>query len=270
MHNALVVLTYNSKRNIAANWASYLQTKYPTTTFVIDNASTDGTVGLFQQAGIPVHVYPTNVGFSAGINIGLRKALEIEDLEWVFICNPDVQLHPEWDSIVDCLTLHNHCGIVGARLVNHLGHVTHTGGMIGSPKLMYWPLAYQLGDGYEVVQQEAVCETRFQHCLQDTEKEPHEVPWVTFAFVALRAKMLREIGLIDETYFLMCSDAELCRRAVSAGWQVWMNPSVTFEHEGSASIKQAGSEIQQKALADFRRFARWEADNFGRDHRTPD
>jgi hypothetical protein len=260
MKNGLVYLLYESRVQACRNWSSILDTQYPLCAAIIDNASTDGAASLFQSRGFPVHINEKNMGFTYGVNQGLKMLLE-QDMDWIVILNPDVNCPPKWDAaLLDPLTEEPTCGIVGARLVNPNGTLLHAGGIIAKPQLMFWSTCHDLGNGKAVVQNDAVCMTRFQHNLNDC-KEPRKAPWVTFAAVALRAEMLRQVGLLDETYFLYCSDSQLCMRAWKSGWSVWYNP-VTFVHEGSASMSAAGDDIQQMAQNDVRRFALMEEESW--------
>ena len=44
------------------------------------------------------------------------------------------------------------------------------------------------------------------------------------------------VGLFDEGFFLYYEETDLCRRAVSAGWQVWFVPgSRVVHHEGAST-----------------------------------
>ena len=251
--DCLIYLTYNSAQHILRNWASVTSAANPLHVQIIDNASSDQTVSIFSKAGIPVHVNPTNIYYSAAINQGI-KAVADKDPEWIFLLNPDVECPPQWDSkLVSSLTAQKDVGIVGARLVNYFGNTVHTGGVVGKPRVVFWPVSFPLGNGMSVLGQTAVCTSRFRHRLTEC-NEVQECAWVTFAAVALRKKMLDEIGLLDCTYQLYCSDSNLCMRAWQAGWKVIYNP-VTFKHEGSASVRVAGSDVQAVAQSDLRRFA---------------
>jgi len=264
----LALLTYNSARQLTHSWSSYLQTTYPLNICVVDNASTDNTVPMLREAGVPVHVNEQNTGYSAGMNQCLQMLLDA-GVDWLAVVNPDVILSANWDeAILSPFTSQDRVGIIGTRLVSPSGGILHTGGTITKPSLVYWPTRYQLGDNWGIVQQDAVCVTRFRHRTQDC-KDIERVPWVTFACVMLRASMLREIGLLDTLYFLYSSDAELCMRANEARWEIWYNP-VTFVHEGSASVREAGSDIQQRAIADLQQFALREGDYLGSPHWSPD
>jgi GT2 family glycosyltransferase len=62
-------------------------------TIVVDNASTDGTVDSVRSGfpGVELIVNDSNLGFSAGNNIGIRRALEL-GADWVLVLNNDVEV----------------------------------------------------------------------------------------------------------------------------------------------------------------------------------
>ena len=253
--NGLIYLTYNSAADIRRNWDSLIDNvALPLSVHVIDNASTDDGTDLLENSGVPVCRNAENVGYSAGINQGLRHLLDKDVDEFIFIVNPDVKCLPEWDKLLtEPLADIEDCGIIGARLVFPSGVIVHTGGKImPKPILLLWPRLYPVTDDISVVSNDGLCATRFVHDTMDY-MEPQKCPWATFAVVALRVDMIKDIGLLDETYFLYRSDSKYCMRASQAGWDTWYNP-ITFEHSRSASLQKAPDAIQEQGRRDMLRF----------------
>ena len=54
----------------------------------------------------------------------------------------------------------------------------------------------------------------------------------------LRATMLGEVGLLDETYWMYGEDLDLAFRAKRRGWQVYYNADVEVKHYKGESSKQ--------------------------------
>ena len=52
----------------------------------------------------------------------------------------------------------------------------------------------------------------------------------------MSVSILREIGLIDERFFLLCEDADLGRRARAAGYHIFCDPSVRIQHKESRAF----------------------------------
>jgi GT2 family glycosyltransferase len=59
--------------------------------------------------------------------------------------------------------------------------------------------------------------------------------WVTGAFFLMRRKVLDEVGVLDEDYFMYTEEVDLCFRAKKAGWEVWYLPRWSIVHLGGAS-----------------------------------
>ena len=94
----VIVLNYNGRRWLKNCFDALLKTKYDNYRIVlIDNASNDGSVEIVRSefSQIEVIVNHSNLGFSEGNNIGVRKAL-MEGAEYVVLLNPDTKVEPEW------------------------------------------------------------------------------------------------------------------------------------------------------------------------------
>src|SRR5438093_1088845 len=56
------------------------------------------------------------------------------------------------------------------------------------------------------------------------------VPWVTGCCLLLRRECVRDLGGLDEAFFLYYEDVDLCRRARAKGWSVWYEPDLRAVH----------------------------------------
>ncbi|HEX5984462.1 MAG TPA: glycosyltransferase, partial [Solirubrobacterales bacterium] len=62
------------------------------------------------------------------------------------------------------------------------------------------------------------------------EDEPGEVDAVNGAFMLCRSEAVREVGLLDEGYWLYMEDLDWCRRFWAAGWKVFYEPAAIALH----------------------------------------
>lgn len=64
--------------------------------------------------------------------------------------------------------------------------------------------------------------------------------WTSFACVLVREEVFRQVGLMDEGYFMYFEDVEFCRRAGKAGWKIVHNPEARVVHlrGGSSPVKK--------------------------------
>jgi N-acetylglucosaminyl-diphospho-decaprenol L-rhamnosyltransferase len=69
------------------------------------------------------------------------------------------------------------------------------------------------------------------------QSRPTSVDWVSGACMVVRRDTLRDIGPLDERFFMYFEDADLCRRARAAGWLVYYLPHVEIVHQTGASSR---------------------------------
>jgi hypothetical protein len=96
----------------------------------------------------------------------------------------------------------------------------------------------------------------------ETPDETMPVDWLAGASMIMRQRVLDEIGLFDETYFLSFEETDLCLRARRAGHRTDYVPASKVAHIGSAStgMKEWGR------VPDFWFDSRWHY--FSKNHGT--
>ena len=64
--------------------------------------------------------------------------------------------------------------------------------------------------------------------------------WTSFACVLVKGEVLRQVGLMDDGYFMYFEDIEFCYRARKAGWDIVHNPEARVVHlrGGSSPVKE--------------------------------
>ena len=81
--------------------------------------------------------------------------------------------------------------------------------------------------------------------------EVAEIDSVVGAFMLVRAEALRQVGLLDESFFMYGEDLDWAYRIKKVGWKVYYNPQVTVLH-----YKRAASRHSRKASYEFYRAMR--------------
>ncbi len=74
----------------------------------------------------------------------------------------------------------------------------------------------------------------------------YPVDAVVGAFMLVRSDAIREVGLLDETFFMYGEDLDWAKRIKDAGWEVWYNGKVEVTH-----VKEAASQASIKSRIDF-------------------
>lgn len=214
---------------------------------VVDNASTDGSE---QEAGrtLPaarVLRRPTNEGFAAGANAGIRAA----DRPYVVLLNNDARVLPGFlRAITAPFTARG-----GADVAATTGRVLLAGDYVpaapGTPATegliahdgRRW-LRSPSGAGVRLVNSTGNLMTRSGNGRDRDWLAPAESPPAerdVFGFnggcAALRREALDGVGLLDETLFMYFEDTELSWRLRRAGWRVEHVHDAGTEHQHAAS-----------------------------------
>ena len=185
---------------------------------VVDNGSTDGTVGwLHGQAWLTVLPQPGNLGYARACNLGIGAAGPEDD---VVLLNNDVVIDdPQWLlKLQRAARSQPDVGIVGARLRADDGRLSH----LGSYMLPVSLRGEQLGG---------------QELDVGQGRRTRVVEAVVFALVYLRRETIERVGVLDEDYFAYFEDSDYCLRVRQAGLHVLYAGDVTAMHHGNATTR---------------------------------
>jgi GT2 family glycosyltransferase len=217
----IVILTFNNSQDTGECLDSLAGLAYPDfAVTVVDNGSCDGSLERLRRDYPQVTFIRNeeNLGFSAGNNVGIRHALQAgADLIWLL--NNDTVVHPAALSrLVEAAEAAPRAGILGSKVYfySEPERVHFAGGRVKK----------SLGRGIHLG----------MDGLDDGREGPAvESDFVTGASLAVRAEMIRQVGLLDPGFFLYLEDLDWCLRARRAGWRVLYVPSSRIWHKVNAT-----------------------------------
>ncbi len=202
---------------------------------VVDNFSNDGSAEEIeawiaaQPEDTPVRLIrsATNSGFSGGHNQGFAAC----DAEFYLVLNSDALVRPGFfKTILAAADADPEAGFFAPRIEGEDGVAQASCFRFPSP----------LSELVRGANSGPVTRLLKRHEVSlGPEPDPSEIEWASFACILLRAKMIQEIGPMDEGYFLYFEDAEYCLRAHRAGWRVVYVPQARAVHfrGGSGPVK---------------------------------
>ncbi len=77
---------------------------------------------------------------------------------------------------------------------------------------------------------------------------PDQIEWASFACILLNARMISDIGLMDEGYFLYFEDVAYCWQAARAGWRISHVPRARVVHFRGGSGPVRAYQHEKKRL----------------------
>ena len=205
---------------------------------VVDN---DSTESARQRLGEYVSVYPyaidviyspSNLGFSGGNNLGIRKAIA-QGAEWLMLLNNDATVEPHF------------IGDTKAQLS-------------GKPRLISLPI--REGSRTAYAGKIRWLTTTLPHVYHQV-PESHDT-YAIGASLLVHRDVFERIGFLDESYFLYFEDADFSVRARRAGIKIEHASHPYITHAVSSSTKKLGSPLLlryhlRNAIQFNRRYAPW-------------
>ncbi len=215
---------------------------------VVDSGSADGTPDMVAGEFADVRlIREGNIGFSAANNLVLRES----DADAVLLLNPDTEIYAgTLDAALARLRSEPRIGMVGVKLVTESGELDHACKRSFPTPLA--ALAHFTGIGRGDGAGAALSQYRATHLGDD---EPGEVDAVNGAFMLCRREAVREVGLLDQGYWLYMEDLDWCTRFWNAGWKVFYEPAGTALHDKGGS--SAGRRAPRQEIAFHRGMGRF-------------
>lgn len=230
----IIVLNWNGWRDTLACVASLLRLEYSDcNVLVVDNGSTDGSVGEIRAAMPTLEILETgaNLGFGGGCNAGIRLALD-RGADYVWLVNSDAIVAPgALSALVRTARENTRAGAVGS-VVMEADDPSHLQ-LWGGGRVNLW-----LG--------------RSTHC-----RGAGRIDFVSGASMLLRCRALEQVGLFDDTsFFMYWEDTDLGFRLRKAGWDLAVSENSRIYHKQSASLGAGNPLLDEYATRSCVRFLR--------------
>ncbi|HEU4723985.1 MAG TPA: glycosyltransferase family 2 protein, partial [Candidatus Eisenbacteria bacterium] len=251
---ALVVVHYRTREPLARLLASLRAARpEPVRELVVVNNSGEPLDDLAATSGIPTRILSPgrNLGYAGGVNLGIRAATE----EDVLILNPDIQVTPgSVEALVRCAAQRPRAGLIAPKLVFPDGTLQLSARRFYNAKTL---LLRRLPIGPLADRSRAVRE----HLMADwNHEETRPVDWALGAALFARRGAMRDVGLMDERYFLYFEDVDWCERMWRHGFEVVYCAESRMVHEHQRASARLEPRSWRAHAAGLLRFAeKWSA-----------
>ncbi len=230
---SVVIVTYNNENHIITCLSSLPWKHLPTEVLWIDNGSKDRTRKMVEEfchqspeCTIKKLCNPSNRGFACGVNQGLVYSKG----DFILLLGPDTRVLPgSTEAMIDFLKTHPEVGLVAPQLIDSENRILPSCRRFPTYRDLFcelsgllklfpnrFPSQWKMND--------------FNHLTQREVDQPEATCLLT------HRKALRDVGSMDERFFMFFNDVDWCRRFWSRGWKVVFYPQARIQHTKGASV----------------------------------
>ena len=237
MKIAVVILNWNGEALLERFLPSVLEYSKGTDVYVVDNASTDGSVAYVAQhyPNINIIQNSSNGGFAKGYNEGLQHV----KADVYCLLNSDVEVTPDWlEPIKNTFKTQPEAAIIQPKILDLMrkDHFEYAGAAGGFLDKFGYPF----------------CRGRIFQTIEKDEgqyDDIREVFWATGACMFIKSDVFWSLGGFDEDYFAHQEEIDLCWRAQNAGHKVFYVGHSHVYHLGGSTLSNMNP---KKTFLNFR------------------
>jgi GT2 family glycosyltransferase len=210
---SIVIVNYNGSCHLEECLQALIEnTDVAFEVIVVDNASTDGSATnlIGRYPGVRVIESDINLGYARGVNLGAHHALG----SYLAILNMDIVVSKNWLSpLIEFLDGHPDAGAVAPRImlyessdrINALGQNVHITGL-GFNRKLNWS-------------------------AETVDPLPVQVSGLHGSAFVLRTSLFRQLGGMNEAYFMYHEDVEISLRLRLNGHEIYAVPDSVVYHK---------------------------------------
>jgi len=191
----------------------------------VDNGSQDGSIHKLQNdfADDPMIFFifnKSNLGFSAGVNVGIRFAMAM-GADFIFLINNDAIIDKE--CLSELLMAMNENPLVG----------------IAGPRIFYHrnPQKISTGAGYFSYLKAGLLIPEKNKYVWKCNGANKYVTFLSGCAMLIKREVFEKIGLFDEDYFFYEEDLDFCLKTMRKGFVILYVPSAKVWHKIESIIK---------------------------------
>lgn len=236
---SIVIVNFNT-RELTRKCLLSIQKSSPEV-IVCDNGSTDGSLEVLRKEFPYVRFIDNkkNLGFAAGNNPGIKLSTG----KYVLLLNSDTEVSPlALSSMTRFMDDHPEVGAATCKLIlpdGSMDPACHRG--FPTP----WA-AFTYVLKLEMLLPKTKLFGQYHQFYKDL-STVHEVDSISGAFFLVRREVIKQVGLLDEDYFMYGEDIDWAYRIKAAGWKIMFNPKVSVLHKKKQSGRAHGNKKQRRA-----------------------
>jgi hypothetical protein len=213
---SVIILNWNGRDYLRKCVDSVLQSNYPKDkleVLVVDNHSTDRSIELVKKMpGIRTIENVENLGFCEGNNVAIRQSRG----ELIILLNNDTYVDKQWIDEIVKVAEDPEVGVIGTKILVAKTSVIESVGFYVQDLFQIKSIGFGEEDA----------------CQYETVKE---VDYVSGVSLAIKRRVIEQIGLLDPYFYSYGEDCDWCYRARKVGYKVVVAPKAVIYHYGATS-----------------------------------
>ena len=233
-----IIVNYNAGELLLDVVNSVLSSTSVAKVIIVDNGSADNSMDEIERLAVSQLRLmcirnERNLGFAKACNLGISLSDENDDLLFL---NPDCLMNPDaLETMITCMKSIPQAAMAGPLLLN-LDGTEQAGGRRAVPTpwrsfIRAFGLS-KLGERYPRV---------FSDFLMHKQPLPEsytEVEAISGSCMLVRRAAIRDVGALDDGYFMHCEDLDWCMRFRRSKWKIMFVPDASVVHYKGISSKK--------------------------------
>lgn len=219
---SIVLLNYKTLSDTVECIESLFDCNYNNYNIIlVDNASNDNCCTYVNQKYPSVITIQNdkNIGFAAGCNVGIKKALDLE-CDFVLLLNNDTIVEKDFLKIlVDTFSLDPRIGIATGKILYYDNmRIWYGGGHISKLRGVSKIEHLEEEDRYDI--------------------QGGERTFASGCCMLISRKVIENVGNLTEDYFLYFEDTDYCMKVQNMKFKIFFNPKAIIYHKESRSTQK--------------------------------
>ena len=231
---SIIIVNYNVKHFLEQCLKSIekAQKNIELEVFVVDNNSVDDSVNMLKKHFPNINIIENkkNVGFSKANN----QAIKVSKGKYILLLNPDTVIEENTlTNTINHLDKNTKTGGIGVKMIDGNGKfLPESKRSLPTPSIAFYKIF-----GLSKIFPKNKTFGKY-HLKYLNENEINEIDVISGAFFMTRRKILNEIGLLDENFFMYGEDIDLSYRIQQKGYKNIYLPTTSIIHYKGESTKK--------------------------------
>ena len=247
MLTASIVLYHHSPTEVSDIINCVLKSSV-STLFIVDNSTNDVSRKLENVSDRIWYIHSANLGYGAGHNIAIRKAIE-QGADYHVVLNPDIYFgEGTLEKLEAYMEVHSEVGQIMPKVFYPNGELQYLCKLVPSPlDLIFKGFLPSFLTNKKLY--------KFQLRFSGYDKIMN-IPYLSGCFMFFRISVLQQIGLFDERFFMYPEDIDITRR-IHEKYKTIFYPDVSIIHAHAAASRSNAKMLKIHIINIIKYFNKW-------------